>query len=150
MQYVYEDWLLDLIRSDSEFLRRMGIEPCAIGDPCPEPPPLPYPEKPCVRVNEKDARWLKACGIAWEQRPAVQLSLDFCGRQEAVQETQVLSEDPMKKECSSCNGTGKCPQCKGTGRLGYPGYGQVDTYRTPCIACQESGVCRVCRGTGQK
>ena len=48
----------------------------------------------------------------------------------------------MKKECSSCNGTGKCPQCKGTGRLGYPGYGQVDTYKTPCTACQQSGVCR--------
>ena len=55
----------------------------------------------------------------------------------------------MKKECSSCNGTGKCPQCKGTGRLGYPGYGSVDTYKTPCTACQQSGDCRACRGTGQ-
>jgi hypothetical protein len=55
----------------------------------------------------------------------------------------------MNKECSSCHGTDKCPQCRGTGRLGYPGYGQVDAYKTPCIACQESGVCRVCRGTGQ-
>jgi hypothetical protein len=56
----------------------------------------------------------------------------------------------MKKECSSCNGTGKCPQGKGTGRLGYPGYGQLDTYKTPCTACQRSGVCRACRGTGER
>ena len=150
MQYAYEDLLLDLIRSDSEFLRRMGIEPCVIGDPCPEPLPLRFPEEPRVRLTGRDIEWLRECGVAWEQRPAVQLSLGFCGRQEAVQETQVLSEARMKKECSSCNGTGKCPQCRGTGRLGYPGYGQVDAYRTPCLACQESGVCRVCRGTGQK
>jgi hypothetical protein len=55
-----------------------------------------------------------------------------------------------KKQCSACNGTGKCPQCRGTGHLGYPGYGPVDTYHSPCIACQKSGVCRACRGTGQK
>ena len=52
----------------------------------------------------------------------------------------------MKKECSSCHGTGKCPECKGTGRFGYPGDGQVDLYRTSCIACQGSGDCRACRG----
>jgi hypothetical protein len=150
MQYVYEDWLLDVVRSDSAFLKSVGIEPCVIDDPCPEPLPLPYPEKPRVRLTEKDAQWLRACGVAWEPEPAVQLLLDFCGNHEDVREACPFAEVRMKKECSSCNGTGKCPQCKGTGRLGYPGYGQVDTYRTPCIACQESGVCRVCRGTGQR
>ncbi len=148
MWFMCERLLVSLLRSDSVFLRSAGIEPCGIDDPCPGPPPLHRERQ--ARLTEMDTRWLKACGIAWEQGPAVQLPLDFCGRQEAVQETQVLSEVRMKKECSSCNGTGKCPQCKGTGRLGYPGYGQVDTYRTPCLACQESGVCRVCRGTGQK
>ena len=33
MEYLYEDWLLDLFRSDSEFLRKMGIKACVIDDP---------------------------------------------------------------------------------------------------------------------
>ncbi len=149
MQYLYEDWL-DLIRSDSEFLRKMGMKPCVIDAPSPEPPLIPLPKERRARLTEKDAEWLKVCGVAWEPEPRFQLPLDFCGRQEAVQDTHTFAEAHMKKECGTCNGTGKCPQCKGTGRLGYPGYGQVDAYRTPCIACQESGVCRVCRGTGQR
>ncbi|MGD0698228.1 MAG: hypothetical protein ABSA41_22900 [Terriglobia bacterium] len=55
-----------------------------------------------------------------------------------------------KKECASCHGTGKWQVCKGTGRFGYPGYGPVDTYRSPCVACQGSGDCRACHGTGQQ
>jgi hypothetical protein len=149
MQYVYEDWLLGVMRSDSAFLKSAGIEPCVIRDPFPEPLPLRFPEEP-VSASPRRTPSGSGRGVAWEQEPAVQLSLGFCGRQEIVQEAQVLSEARMKKECSNCNGTGKCPQCRGTGRLGYPGYGQVDTYRTPCIACQESGVCRVCKGTGQR
>ena len=86
MQYVYEDWLLDAMRSNSAFLKSVGIEPCVIGDPCPEPLPLRFPEEPRVRLTEKDARWLRACGVAWEPEPAVQLPLNFCGSQEAVQE----------------------------------------------------------------
>jgi hypothetical protein len=35
-------------------------------------------------MTEKDAKWLKACGVAWEREPAFQLPLDFCGHQEAV------------------------------------------------------------------
>ncbi len=85
MQYLYEDWLLDLLRSDSEFLRKMGIRPCLIDDPCPQPLP-PFPEEPYARLTEKDAAWLKACGVAWEPEPASQLPLDFCGNQEAVSE----------------------------------------------------------------
>jgi hypothetical protein len=150
MEYFYEDWLLDLIRRDSVFLRKMGIKPCVIDDPCPEPLPLSFPEEPHARLTEKDATWLKGCGVAWEREPAFQRPLDFCGRQEAVRDTHTFTEAHMKKECGSCNGTGRCPQCKGTGRLGYPGYGPVDTYRTPCTACQESRVCRACRGTGKR
>jgi len=142
--------LFEFNQGDGSFLRKVGIKPCVIRCRRPRPLPLRAPGRAPARPTQKDIEWLRECGVAWEPRPAAQLSLGFCGRQEAVQETQVLSEARMKKECSSCNGTGKCPQCKGTGRLGYPGYGQVDTYRTPCLACQESGVCRVCRGTGQR
>ncbi len=85
MWFVYERWLLYLLRSDSVFLRSAGIEPCVIDDPCPGPPPLPRERQ--ARLTERDAEWLRACGIGWEQRPAVQLSLDFCGRQKTVQET---------------------------------------------------------------
>ncbi len=56
----------------------------------------------------------------------------------------------MKKECSSCHGTGKCKVCKGTGHFGYPGYGSVDKYPDHCTACQSSGDCRICHGTGQQ
>jgi hypothetical protein len=97
--YFYEDWLLDLMRSDSQFLRRMGIKPCAINDPCPEPPPVPFARdfkefiRLCdmthirakerrVRLTEKDDLWLKASGVAWEPEPALQLSMDFCAHQE--------------------------------------------------------------------
>jgi hypothetical protein len=97
IQYYYEPWLLDLIRSDSRFLRKMGIKPCLLDDPCPEPPPEEFirlcemahvrAAERCVRLTEKDAQWLKLCGVAWDQKPAVQLSLDFCGSQETIKET---------------------------------------------------------------
>ena len=150
MQYVCEGWLLDAMRGDSAFLRSAGIEPCVIDGPCPEPLPLRFPEEPRVRLTEKDARWLRACGVAWEPEPALQLPLDFCGSHEAVQEACPFAEVRMKKECSSCHGTGKCQLCKGTGRFGYPGVGPVDIYPTKCSTCQGSGDCRVCRGTGQR
>jgi hypothetical protein len=97
MQYFYEDWPLDLMRSDSRFLRKMGIKPCVIDDPAPEPLPEEFirlcdmthvrAKERRVRLTEKDTNWLKACGVAWEREPAVQLPLDFCGRQETVKET---------------------------------------------------------------
>ncbi|MBZ5669549.1 MAG: hypothetical protein LAO04_07465 [Acidobacteriia bacterium] len=94
MEYFYEPWLLDLIRRDSVFLRKMGIKPCVIDDPCPEPPPEEFIrlcEMTHVRAKERltkaDHKWLKAMAVAWEREPAVQLPLDFCGHQETVQET---------------------------------------------------------------
>jgi len=86
MQYVYEGWLLDAMRGDCAFLKSVGIEPCVIGGPRPEPLPLRFPGEPRVRLTKKDIELLKACGVAWEPEPAVQLPLNFCGSQEAVQE----------------------------------------------------------------
>ena len=90
-------WLFEVRRSDSAFLKSMGIEPCVIDDPAPKPP-LEEVLRQCemthvlvkerrVRLTGKDAEWLKACGVAWERGPAFQLPLDFCGHQEVVQET---------------------------------------------------------------
>jgi hypothetical protein len=79
--------LFEFTPSDRDFLRKVGIKPCVIR--CRRPPPL-LPSFPAIapaRLTGKDIEWLRGCGVAWEQRPAVQLSLDFCGRQEAVQET---------------------------------------------------------------
>jgi hypothetical protein len=94
MHYRYEPWLLDLMRSDSEFLRKMGIKPCLIDDPCPEPLPeefIRHCEMTHVLVKElftkADRKWLKAIAVAWEREPAVQLSLDLCGCEENVQQT---------------------------------------------------------------
>ena len=39
MYYLHDDWLPDPMRSDSEFLRKMGIKACVIDDPCPRPLP---------------------------------------------------------------------------------------------------------------
>jgi hypothetical protein len=94
MAHSYEPWLLDLMRSDSEFLRKMGIEPCVIADPAPKPP-LEEVIRQCdmthVRVKElvtkADHQWLKAMAVTWEREPAFQLPLDFCDCQETVQET---------------------------------------------------------------
>ena len=94
MYYLHDDWLLDLMRSDSEFLRKMGIKACVINDPCPEPPPeefIRHCEMTHVLVKERltkaDHQWLKAMAVAWEREPAVQLPLDLSGHQETVQET---------------------------------------------------------------
>jgi hypothetical protein len=95
--YLHDDWLLDLMRSDSEFLRKMGIKPCVIDDAAPKPLPEEFirlcdmthvrAKERRVRLTEKDAQWLKECGVGWERDPAFQLPLDFCGRKETVQET---------------------------------------------------------------
>jgi hypothetical protein len=96
MEHFDEPWLLDLMRSDSEFLRKMGIKACVINDPAPKPlleEVIRLCEMTHVLVKERltkaDHEWLKAMAVAWERErePAVQLSLDFCGRQETVQET---------------------------------------------------------------
>ena len=36
MYYLHDDWLLDLMRSDSAFLRKMGIKACVIDDLAPD------------------------------------------------------------------------------------------------------------------
>jgi len=69
--------LLETVRSDFAFLRSVGIEPCVVDRPL----PLPYPGRPRLRITGADAKWLKACGVAWEPEPAFQLPLDFCGNQ---------------------------------------------------------------------
>ena len=79
--------LFEFNRSDVNFLREVGIRPCVIRCRRPRPLPPPSPALAPARLTGKDAEWLRACGIGWEQRLAVQLSLDFCGRQETVQET---------------------------------------------------------------
>ena len=74
--------LLETVRSDFAFLRSLGIEPCVIDRPL----LLPYPGRPPVRLTDADARWLKACGVAWEPEPAIQLPLDFCQRHSLQQQ----------------------------------------------------------------
>ncbi|MGA2985369.1 MAG: hypothetical protein ABSG32_16270 [Terriglobia bacterium] len=68
-------------RGDRDFLRQAGIQPCLIYDPSPEP----LRKERRARFTEKDAEWLKACGISWERNPAVQLALNFCGRQNTME-----------------------------------------------------------------
>jgi hypothetical protein len=69
--------LLETARSDFAFLRSMGIEPCLIDRLL----PLPYPGGPHIQITDADAKWLKACGVAWEPEPAFQLPLGFCGNE---------------------------------------------------------------------
>jgi hypothetical protein len=71
-------WLFEVRQKDGEFL---------IHDPCPRPLPQSFPGERHVRLTEQDTQLLKVCGVAWEREPAFQLSLDFCGCQETVQET---------------------------------------------------------------
>jgi hypothetical protein len=79
--------LFEFKGSDGSFLKKVGIKPCVIHDPCPQPLQVPVRKERHIRFTGKDAEWLRECGVAWEQKPVVQLPLDFCGRQEAVQET---------------------------------------------------------------
>lgn len=80
-------WLFEVRQKDGEFLRQAGVKPCLLDDPCPRPLPQSFPGEPHVRLTEQDAQLLKACGVTWKREPAVQLSLDFRGRQETVQES---------------------------------------------------------------
>lgn len=74
-------------RSDCGFLRQVGIKPCLIDDALAGLLPNPMRKERSIRPTEKDAEWLRECGVAWNREPAVQLPLGFCGHQEAVQET---------------------------------------------------------------
>jgi len=79
MRYLCEDWLIDLMRGDSAFLRKVGIKPCPLDDPRPEPLPVPLPRERRCRLTKKDTEWLKESGVAWEPEPAFQFALDFSG-----------------------------------------------------------------------
>jgi len=92
--------LKEVMRSDSAFLRSVGIVPCVVDGSLLELLLLPCPGGPHVPLTEKDAMWLRACGVAWEPRPEVQPRLDFCGHREAVRETETIAEAHMKKEQS--------------------------------------------------
>lgn len=80
-------WLFEVRQKDGEFLRQAGVTPCLIDDPCPRSLPQSINGEPHVRLTKQDANLLKACGVRWEPEPMVQLPLDFCGRQDVVQET---------------------------------------------------------------
>jgi hypothetical protein len=58
----------------ADILRSMGIAPCLIDRPL----PLTFPGRPYIQLTDADARWLKACGVAWEPEPAFRLPLDLC------------------------------------------------------------------------
>jgi hypothetical protein len=80
MPEVDQDWLLEVKRSDSGFLRKVGIAPCLVEDPFLMPLPLLLPEEPAIpRLTAKDKNWVQACGVAWEPEPGFQLPMDFCG-----------------------------------------------------------------------
>jgi len=80
-------WLYEVRQGDREFLRQAGVKPCLIDDPYPRSLRQPLHGEPHVRLTKQDANLLKACGVRWEPEPMVQLPLDFCGRQDVVQET---------------------------------------------------------------
>ena len=72
------------MRSDTAFLNSVGIEPCVLCDPSPQPVPHPRPAALRARLTKADKKLLKAMYIAWEPQPALQLRL-FCGDEEDVQ-----------------------------------------------------------------
>lgn len=55
---------------DMQFLKELGIVPCAIegSSPRPLPPPLPT-EAPSPELTEEDARWLQNLGVTWDEDP---------------------------------------------------------------------------------
>jgi hypothetical protein len=78
--------LFEFNRDDRHFLKRAGIK-CVIRCFRPRPPAVALMKEHPPGITGKDIDWLRECGVVWEQKPAVQLSLDFCDRQETVQET---------------------------------------------------------------
>jgi hypothetical protein len=65
----------EVVRTDAAFLRALGIEPCLLYEPSPNP--SSYLAQPRVRLTKWDQKWLKACGVRWEPEPTLQLSLEF-------------------------------------------------------------------------
>ncbi len=54
---------------------------------CAQPHAVRLRKKRNVSLTEEDTLWLRACGVAWEQKLAVQLPLDFSGPQKTMQKT---------------------------------------------------------------
>jgi hypothetical protein len=79
--------LFESKRSDRDFLTKVGIRRCVIRCFRPRYPAVKLTKEHTPRISEEDTKWLKQCGVMWERKRAVQLSLDFCDRQETVQET---------------------------------------------------------------
>lgn len=79
--------LFEFKGSDRDFLRNAGIKRCVIRCFRPRPPAVALVKEHPPRITEEDTKWLRECGVLWEQKQAVQLPLDFCDRQETVQET---------------------------------------------------------------
>jgi hypothetical protein len=79
--------LFEFKRSDRDFLAMVGIRRCVIRCFRPRYPAVRLTKEHPPRITEEDTKWLKDCGVVWEQKPAVQLALDLCGREETVQET---------------------------------------------------------------
>jgi hypothetical protein len=71
--------LFEIRRSDQAFLTKVGIKPCVIRCFRPQPPAVALIREHPPRLTKQDAQLLKACGVAWEPEPAVQLPLDFSG-----------------------------------------------------------------------
>jgi len=71
--------LFEFNQDDVSFLRKVGIRRCVIH--CRRARPLLPSFHTIVpgRLTENDTQRLRECGVAWEQRPAVQLPLDFSG-----------------------------------------------------------------------
>jgi hypothetical protein len=62
-------------------------KPCGFYNPGPKPIPEKFWKLRPTALTEEEAQWLKECGVAWDQKPGVQLSLNFCDHQESVRET---------------------------------------------------------------
>jgi hypothetical protein len=79
--------LFEFKRNEGNFLKKVGIKPCVIRCFRPRSHAVALTKEHLFRLTETDTLWLKECGVAWERKRAVQLPLDFCDRQETVQET---------------------------------------------------------------
>jgi len=79
--------LFEFTGSDRDFLKEAGIRRCVIRCFRPRSHAVALVKEHPPRITEEDIEWLGECGVAWERKRAVQLSLDFCARQETVQDT---------------------------------------------------------------
>ena len=79
--------LFEFMGSGRRIPKRVRWKPCGFYIPGPKPIPEKFWKLRPTALTEEEARWLEACGVAWEQKPAVQLRLDFFYCQKSVQKT---------------------------------------------------------------